>query len=91
MASEYNFPFLHAYKGGKAEKCDGCLCVFALGRHRTTLNIQGKDGHEPLPGQGQLLSPSNKDTDICTKDGGVGEVSSSRAPPFADFKRVCLA
>lgn len=69
---------------------DVCVCAFAIGIHRTTLNIQGRDGHEPLPGQGQLLSPSNNDVDVCTKHGGIREVSSSRAPPFSGFKRLCL-
>lgn len=81
---------LCASNGGKAQNVvDVCVCAFPLGIHRTTPNIQGKDGQDP--GQDQLLQPFGNNVAICTKHGGVREVSSSGALPFSDFKRSCLA
>lgn len=83
MASEYNFPLLPAYRGSKAKNVmDVCACTIAVGIHRATLNIQGKDRREPLPGHSQLLPRPDNDVGACTQQGGAGKSLVLGLPPF---------
>lgn len=95
MASECNFPLLHAYKGSKAKTLmDVCVRV-CYWNNRTTLNTEGKGGHEPPTGQGQLLSPCTNNVDICTRHVVSGKLMVLGLLPFqvlrASVKRNFIA
>lgn len=70
---------------------DVCVCTFAVGIHRTALNIKGKKWREPLPGHSQLLPFPNNHVEVCTQQDGAGQVCSAWNSPFSSFRRLYLA